>query len=451
MQACLARQRVGLVKFENDAASGVPIEGVVLDAISIAPVNAVASEVESTRGARSIVRALRDGSWITRGRLSSYPKLVIAVYLLATFCFLQNYGVAGTNHERLGIDFAPFYAASHLALSGHPAQSYDDASEQAAEQRMAGYQGASYEIWDYPPTYLLMGLPFSLLGYNLSLMAWILFSFAAYLSVLWAIAPDRNALWLAAAFPAAFVNMRDGQNGFVSLSLAAGGLLLLERRPLVAGLLFGLLSYKPQFGILLPIILAATGHWRAFASATVAILAMAALTTFLFGWDTWQAFFASVPITNHRLMVAGEIGFGKMQSVYGAARLWGASLATSYVLQASVSLATLATVLWVWREGVPFSMKAAALVTGTLLVTPYMLDYDLVLLAAPIAWLAYEGLHSQFLAWEKSVLFLAWICPLLSRPLSLSGFPLTPLVLAVVLIAIVRRSSMASGPLGATG
>jgi len=417
------------VKFESNAGSDAPIADSIL---------------EGAAASGNILPALREGSWITSARLSVYPKLLIAAYIFTTICVLLNDGRPGTNDTRLGMDFAPFYVASSLALSGHPALIYDDASQRTAERRMAGYQGAAYETWDYPPTFLLMVLPLSLLSYHLSFVAWILFTLAAYLAVLRIIIPDRSAMWLSIAFPAAFINMRDGQNGFVSLSLMGGGLLVLERRPVLAGLLLGLLSYKPQFGILIPIVLIATRQWRAFASATVTILGLGALTVLIFGWDTWQAFLVSMPITSHRLLVEGSIGFGKMQSVFGAARLWGASLATSYMLHGSVGLVTLATVLWVWRESVPYSMKAAALVTGTLLVTPYMVDYDLVLLAAPIAWLAYEGLHSEFLPWEKSILFFAWICPLLARPFSLAVVPLTPLVLAMVLIAIVRRSLLAS-------
>ena len=430
------------MKFESNAASNAPIGGGVLEA-------------ETTSADGAILQGLRDGGWITRARLSVYPKLLIAAYIFSTVCILLNNGRPGTNDLRLGMDFAPFYVASSLALSGHPPLVYDDASQRTAERKVAGYKGAAYETWDYPPTFLLMVLPLSLLSYHLSLVTWTLLTLAAYLSVLWVILPDRSAMWLSIAFPAAFVNMRDGQNGFVSLALMGGGLLLLERRPILAGLLLGVLSYKPQFGILIPIVLAATGHWRAFASATVTILGLAAVTDFVFGWDTWRAFLVSMPITSHRLLVEGSIGFGKMQSVFGAARVWGASLATSYMLQGSVGLATLGTVLWVWRERVPFSMKAAALVTGTLLVTPYMVDYDLVLLAAPIAWLAYEGLHSGFLPWEKSILFLAWICPLLARPFSLSGVPLTPLILAMMLVAIARRSlvaaAIASTPVDAIG
>jgi hypothetical protein len=82
------------------------------------------------------------------------------------------------------------------------------------------------------------------------------------------------------------------------------------------------------------------------------------------------------------------------------------------------------------------------MVVGTLLITPYVLDYDLVLLAAPIAWIALEGLTSGFLPWEKSLLLFAWIAPMWSRWVGmLYGIPLGPVVLALVMIAIIRRAA----------
>jgi alpha-1,2-mannosyltransferase len=395
----------------------------------------------------TIIETIRDGSWITRARLAEYPKLLLAVYLFVSFCFLQNCSPAGAKHEGLGVDFVPFYATSALALRGHAAWSYNDALQWTAEKKVAGNREGSFEIWYYPPTYLLMILPSSLLTFYWSLLVWTLVTLGAYLAVVWVIVPYPAAMWLALTFPAAFINMRDGQNGCLTMSLLAGGLLLLERRPTMSGILFGLVCYKPQFGILIPIVLSATGRWRAFLSATVTVATLATVTTVLFGWDTWQAFFASIPMTSHHLLVTGDMGFFKIQSAFGAARSWHASLAASGILQAVVSLAGLGIVLWVWRGHAPFSLKAAALMAGTLLVTPYAVDYDLVLLAAPIGWLAYEGLHSDFLPWEKSILFLGWTFPLLSRCLSSVRLPFTPMVVAILLVAIARRAALASVPL----
>ncbi|HZC46089.1 MAG TPA: glycosyltransferase family 87 protein, partial [Candidatus Acidoferrum sp.] len=282
------------------------------------------------------------------------------------------------------------------------------------------------------------------LPYDISLLIWTLLTLSAYLLVIRRIAPGRDAMWVGLAFPGVLLNVLDGQNGLLTMSLLAGGLVLLEDRPLVAGLLFGLLSYKPQFSILVPVVLIATGHWRSLMSAAVAVAILLILTVLLFGIPTWQAFLAAVPANSHHV-VESKHGYGMIQSVFAAARLWNVPAAASYTLQAIVSLATAIVVLWVWRQPAPLSLKGAALLTGTLMITPYMLDYDLVLLAAPIAWLACEGLRSGFLPWEKSILLLAWIFPLFARWLSMFGsLPLTPLVLTILMFAIFRRVSMSS-------
>jgi hypothetical protein len=117
----------------------------------------------------------------------------------------------------------------------------------------------------------------------------------------------------------------------------------------------------------------------------------------------------------------------------------------SYAMQAVVSLLAGCTVLWIWLRPGGFSVKAASLACGTLLMTPYFVDYDLVLLALPIAWMSWDAMHSAFLPWEKSILFLAWLFPLFARVLSLlASLPLTPLLLALLMLAIVRRSAAAS-------
>ena len=155
---------------------------------------------------------------------------------------------------------------------------------------------------------------------------------------MWKIDPDRDSLWLAIAFPGALVNLTNGQNGFLTLALLGAALLTLERRPILAGVLFGLMSYKPQYGLLVPIFLIATGRWRAIAAASVTVALLAALSFAMFGAQTWQAFFASIAFTRHVVLEQGGSGFEKLQSAFAAARLWGFSVATAYAFQAAVSL-----------------------------------------------------------------------------------------------------------------
>ena len=123
--------------------------------------------------------------------------------------------------------------------------------------------------------FLAIVLPLALLPYNGALIVWTLVGLAAYLIVMWKIAPRRDTLWVALAFPGALLTILDGQNGLITAALFGGGLLLLERRPWVAGALFGLLCYKPQFGILLPLAFLAARQWRAAVGAALVVAAFA--------------------------------------------------------------------------------------------------------------------------------------------------------------------------------
>jgi hypothetical protein len=397
----------------------------------------------SPNRARAFVDLFREARWINPERIRVYPKLLCASYLVlfVGWLVLRPGGVLATLHP-VGGDFPKCWAASALALGGHPAAVYDHATLAAAEKAAIGGKDLGYEMFDYPPMFLAMVLPVSLLPYDGSLLASTLVGLAAYLIVMWKILPRRETLWVALAFPGALLTILDGQNGLITVALFGGGLLLLERRPWVAGPLFGLLCYKPQFGILLPLVFVAARQWRAAVGAALVVAAFAGLSVALFGVQTWRAFLDSIPVTTHHVLEQGDVGFGKMQSIFGAARLWGASVAVSYAMQAVVSLLAASAVLWIWLKPGGFPVKAAALAAGTLLVTPYFLDYDLVLLALSIAWLSWDAMHSAFLPWEKSILFLVWLFPLFAAALSvLASLPLTPLVLALLMLAIVRRAA----------
>src|SRR5258708_23754680 len=134
-----------------------------------------------------------------------------------------------------------------------------------------------YYGWLYPPIFLFVVTPLALLPYPIALAVWQGASFALYLAVIATILrPIRNdhtiaRLWLivAAAFPACFVNLGHGQNGFLSAGLFGAALAMLAPRPVLSGVLFGLLAYKPQIGLLIPVALMAAGQWGPFLAAGV--------------------------------------------------------------------------------------------------------------------------------------------------------------------------------------
>ena len=146
-------------------------------------------------------------------------------------------------------------------------------------------------------------------------------------------------LLLAVAFPAVFVNLGHGHNGFLTAALFGAALVTLDRRPIVAGILFGLLAYKPQFGVLIPLVLIASGRWRCFAAAAATVALFALATTLAFGADVWDAFLASTRFTRIVVLEQGDTGWHKIQSVFSWVRMWGGSIALAYAVQGAVTVA----------------------------------------------------------------------------------------------------------------
>ncbi len=355
---------------------------------------------------------------------------------------LRSKGLVDPAGNPIGADFIDPWSASWLALHGAPSAVYNVAHLWTVERSAVADPAVGFAGFHYPPVYLLIILPLALIPYAWSLLAWTAATFAAYLATMWKIDSERDSLWLAIAFPGALVNLTNGQNGFLTLGLLGAALLTLKRRPILAGVMFGLMSYKPQYGILVPIFLIAGGRWRAIAAASVTVVLLAALSFASFGAQTWQAFFSSIAFTRHVVLEQGGSGFEKLQSAFAAARLWGFSVATAYTFQAAISLIAAIIVIWIWRRTASFDLHAAALAAGVLLVTPYVMDYDLVILALPIAWLALEGRRTGFLPWEKSLLAFIWLLPLFAR--SLAGhamIPIAPLAMLLPLADIASRAA----------
>jgi hypothetical protein len=387
-----------------------------------------------------LIAALRSGSWLTPDRLAGYPRLFLALWLTAAAGMIAtSHGGVDRNGQILGTDFLDVYAASELALAGRPAEIYDYRVHGQAEHQVADTGG--YYGWHYPPVFLLVALPAALLPYGWALCLWLSATFAVYWAAIRAALPAAGAAMAALAFPAVWVNIAHGQNAFLTAGLLGFGLLLLHRRPALAGLLFGLLCYKPQFGLLLPVALVAGRHWRAIAAAAASALAVAAASLAAFGPATWRAFIASMDTSRRLLLEQGALPWPKIQSVFAAVRLLGGGAAPAYAVQAVATAAAMVAVAAAWRRCRDPALCAAALVAAMPLATPYVLDYDLVILALPIAWLVRAGGATGFRPWEKTVLAATWVLPLVARPAGFAlGLPLTPPLLAVLLGLILARA-----------
>ena len=296
-------------------------------------------------------------------------------------------------------DFVNVVAAGRLALDGAPAAAYDWPTHKQAEVRVIGHDFADYYGWHYPPTFLFVAAALATMPFLFAAVVSLLMTLAAYVAAMASIL-GRTGIFVALGFPAALWNVTAGQNGFLTAALIGGTLGLMERRPAIAGICLGLLTYKPQFGLLFPLVLIADRRWLTIGVAAAVAIGLAALSLIAFGGASWQAFMHWLPITSHEILGEGHADFGRLQSVFGFVRTHGGSEALAWTVQALASIALAISLTALWRSRAPFDLKAAALAAGTLVVTPYVYMYDLVVLAVAVAFLLRFVLERGFLASE---------------------------------------------------
>jgi hypothetical protein len=393
----------------------------------------------SPASGRGILDFLRDAAWLTgeRALIVSRVWLGMSVVVALAWVMLAKHDVDLLG-KPLGTDFASFWTASQIALGGHSANVYDPALHYAAQMRMFG-RGVGYYAYFYPPVFLLICWPLAALPYLVSLAAWLAATGAAYARVVRAYLGERGS-WIAiAAFPAVLINVGHGQNGFLSAALFGAGVLLLDRRPILAGALLGCLVYKPHLGLVIPVAMLASGRWRAILGAACAVVTLILLSVWAFGLDTWGAFLATSSLARAALE-QHLVGDAKMQSVFAAVRLLHGSLGLAYGAQALVAVGACAALVLFQRRAPRAAAEGPALVTAALLASPFLLDYDLVLLAIPLAWLTARGLETGFRPWEKIVLAAGFMLPAVSRNIAgATGVPIGPIVILAVFWLLLRR------------
>lgn len=340
--------------------------------------------------------------------LPPWPVKVCVVLCIAHVLFFPlTYGHLWiVDGKGLGIpaDFVHVWASGRLALEGHPSWAYDWDINKALQVATLGQGYDGHFAWQYPPTYLFVAAALASLPYVAAFILWPLVSFVPF-GLTMRLLVGRPFGWLlAGAFPALLVNVTIGQNGFLTAALIGATLYLLPSRKVAAGICLGLLSYKPQYGLLFPLVLMATGEWRAFFAAAAVTFTLAAAACLVFGAESWVAFFHALPKFSQAFLSDGKAYWGKMQSLYTTMRLFHGSEAMAWAAQLCLDALVVMAVIMLWRGRAAYWLKAAALATGTLLVTPYIFIYDLMALAIPVALLTRVGLAEGFLSHEMPVL-----------------------------------------------
>jgi hypothetical protein len=346
-----------------------------------------------------------------------------------------------------GDDFINYWSGAWLAWHGRSGEIYDWMAFHVFQQAVVGPAIQLYH-YGYPPVLLVLTAPLAAIPYVPAVGLWLVSSWYAFYRAL-RLTAIEHAMLLSLATPALLLNATTGQNGAWTAALLGGGLTLLDRRPVLAGILFGLLIYKPHLGIMLPVALVAGRCWRAIAAAANTAGVLVGLSVLLFGWDLWGAFLNRVLILRRVILEDGD--YHRMLSVFVFGRRLGLGVDAAYALQAASAIAAATMVAWAWWKKAGLELRNALVVLGTCLATPYLQDYDLVVGTFVAVWLMLA--RDQLQISPRSLQMLQGLILTLPLPIfaaafsKLTGYSIGPLVPGAAFIivagAVLRQCALA--------
>ena len=384
-----------------------------------------------------------------------YAKLTIASgvflvvlqisYLVYAAVMPPDHWVANTDFL-IGRDFLNTWMGGRSFFSGGPAPWFDYHVYNQALRQMFG---PSYPevYWSYPPHMVLFVWPFGLMPYVMAYIAWCVIGIALYLCASSLAVPRDRMLFLAAA-PAIAVCTFFGQNGFYTAALLIGGLYSLDRRPILAGVLFGMLTIKPQLGLLLPVVLLLERRWLTIASAIVTSAILVVIAGLLFGWNVWAEFYHKVvPQQVWLTETGGGLLYAMVGTLFYASRMLLLPLKAAWAIQYATSALCLAAVVWTYWKRRDRDLSFALLITATFLFTPYILNYDMVIFGFVVALLRERGDNT---AYDHRLYIAVWALPVAMMIAAFFWIPLAPIVLVAfacrLLVRLKRGSVNEIGP-----
>lgn len=356
----------------------------------------------------------------------------------------------------LGEGWMVFYNAARLYFDGQIGLLYDGVqSTTLLNARFAHWLAHPLPLhpWLYPPHALLLLLPFGVLPFAPSGILFLALGFAATVAAAWRFAATgvERAIHAASLVlcPAAAFTVCLGQNTFVTCALLLAGFGIVRRRPILAGALLGIVTYKPQLCLMVPVALIAARQWKALAAAAGAALLLAAASVVLFGLEPWRAWIALMTEPNAVYTQWEAIARINGQSIYTYASLLGASAALANLAQALAAIGGAGCVFWCYRRPMADDLRLAALMAATILAAPHVIDYDTLLLGVGATLFFVCGYIDGFRFGEVTVAVLVWASPLSNPPtVFLLGF-VTPLLVVLFIFCVMtrgRRDAMQAAP-----
>jgi hypothetical protein len=376
--------------------------------------------------------------WRLSDRKTARLLTVLLVGLAAMFGLTAGIGLAHTIYG----DFFAMWTFARFALT-HPAAGLYDRETLHAFQLTLDPAMNGYLPFPYPPFTILLLLPIGLLAMTPAWIIWSATGLAAYLAAAFAgpaLRPRGDAILFVALAPATVMSLLSGQNGLFAAALMVGAVRLMGTRQIIAGVLFGLLSFKPQVALLVPVALAAAGLWRCFAAATLTIAALAAIATATFGlaiWANWVAalhdHWAGYVIDDNRLGL-------KMPTIVENLKLLGASPHAAQLCQLAAALIA-ASLVWLCFRRSAGVWATAALLVGNFIATPYALFYDLPPVTFAVVLIVSDMARTDqpWHVGELLILLFAFLMPFALMLTDQITMPTSGVALVLLFALIIRR------------
>jgi hypothetical protein len=376
------------------------------------------------------------------GRRIIYPafSLVLIAPLVWWFYWPAGHGLDVTGHQ-IGRDFLNNWIGPQLVAEGKLLTLFDLDAYHAAISRIYG-QPLPFHNWGYPLFTMPLFWPFAQLPYFWALAAWTVALFAIFAAVTLSQVERTQRLYALIALmlaPACLINAIGGQNGFLSAALFIGGILCIDRRPVLAGLLFGLLTFKPHLGLILPFALITLRAWRVIAVAAVTAVALVVATLPFTGIEPWRLYI-EVTGAHQAFLLERFHGFytTMMASVFAGGRTSGLGYAAAMTLQVAVAVPVIAASCWAVGRTTDPCRRVMVLACAALLISPYAFNYDFTAVSAALVWLL-----ASRLPWRPAfspVYLFAWIAPTAMMFLNMAGIGIMPLALIALFCVAVYEA-----------
>ncbi len=332
----------------------------------------------------------------------------------------------------IGRDFVNDWMGARAVLGGEIHQLFDH--NLYVHYLHTVLPGLPRHNWSYPPDILLFIWPLGFLPYIPAYFLWCAAGLGAYLYASCRGGCTKKDVFFLFVCPAVVVNLFAGQNGFFSAAFLIGGFTLLDRRPIVAGICFGLLTLKPQLGLLIPLALVLEGRWRTIFAAAATFAGLFAVSCAVFGFSAWSEYFRlAVPFQEQVMKYGTALMPMMMPTPFMNMRVMHFSYHVATWVQAPFTLFAIAAVAWTFAKRRDPLLSRAVLITAGFVVTPYVFNYDMVV----FGWLVWT-LRPRFTEARDAKLLLAvWSLPVTVMVVGLFGIPGTALVLTAFLVRLL--------------